>query len=118
MADVLIVGAGPTGLTLALWLHRFGIEVRGVAGAPRPGTRSPPRGVQARILEHYAQLGLAEALIERGTRLAAVNFWVKGERRARASFADMGRGLSPYPFALVLPQDEHERFLVEADGRS
>jgi 2-polyprenyl-6-methoxyphenol hydroxylase-like FAD-dependent oxidoreductase len=113
MADVLIVGAGPTGLTLALWLTRFGIPVRIVDSAPGPGTTSRALVVHARILEHYAQLGLAEALIARGLVMRGVNLWVRGERVARASFEDMGRGLSPYPFALICPQDVHERFLVE-----
>jgi len=113
MADVLIVGAGPTGLTLALWLTRFGIPVRIVDSAPGAGTTSRALVVQARILEHYAQIGLAEEVIARGAKLGAVNLWVKGERAAHANLNDIGRGLSPYPFALVLPQDEHERFLVE-----
>ena len=113
MADVLIVGAGPTGLTLALWLTRFGIPVRIVDRAAGPGTTSRALVVQARILEHYAQLGLADEIIARGAHLGAVNLWVRGERAAHANLNDIGRGLSPYPFALILPQDAHEQFLVE-----
>src|SRR3954471_24425321 len=104
MADVLIVGAGPTGLTLALWLTRFGVPVRIVDQAPGPGTTSRALVVHARILEHYAQLDLAEKLIARGIPLGGVNLWVKGVRAAHASFAEMGRGLSPYPYALICPQ--------------
>jgi 2-polyprenyl-6-methoxyphenol hydroxylase-like FAD-dependent oxidoreductase len=117
VVDVLIVGAGPTGLTLALWLTRFGIPVRIVDASPGPGTTSRALVVQARILEHYAQLGLADALIERGIPLAGVNLWVSGERAARTTFDKMGRGLSPYPYALICPQDAHERFLVEVLAR-
>ncbi|HZZ92908.1 MAG TPA: FAD-dependent monooxygenase [Usitatibacter sp.] len=113
MGNVLIVGAGPTGLTLALWLTRFGIPVRIVDKAPGPGTTSRALVVHARILEHYAQLGLAERLIALGVPLGGVNLWVNGERAAHASFGEMGRGLSPYPYALICPQDVHERFLVE-----
>jgi len=113
MADVLIVGAGPTGLTLALWLTRFGVSVRVVDRAEGPGTTSRALVVQARILEHYAQLGLADEVIEQGIPGAGANLWVKGERKAHVSFAEMGRGVSPYPYALIFPQDAHERFLVK-----
>ena len=58
-ADVLIVGAGPTGLVLALWLTRLGIHVRIVDKALEPGTTSRALAVQARTLELYRQLGLA-----------------------------------------------------------
>src|SRR3954471_1052181 len=117
MADVLIVGAGPTGLTLALWLTRFGVPVRIVDQAPGPGTTSRALAVQARILEHYAQLGLADELIALGVPVGGINLWVRGKRIAHANVDDMGRGLSPYPFVLVCPQDAHEKFLVAVLAR-
>ena len=51
--DVLIVGAGPTGLVLALWLTRLGIRVRIIDKAAEPGTKSRALAVQARTLELY-----------------------------------------------------------------
>ena len=63
--DVLIVGAGPTGLVLALWLTRLGVRVRIVDKTAEPGTTSRALAVQARTLELYAQIGLADAVIER-----------------------------------------------------
>jgi 2-polyprenyl-6-methoxyphenol hydroxylase-like FAD-dependent oxidoreductase len=117
MADVLIVGAGPTGLTLALWLTRFGIPVRIVDRTKAPGTTSRALAVHARILEHYAQLGLADELIALGVPMGAVNLWVRGERVAHANVGEMGQGLSPYPYVLVCPQDAHERFLVDVLAR-
>ena len=112
-AQVLVAGAGPTGLVLALWLRRLGVRVRVVDKAVGPGTASRAVGVQARTLELYRQLGLAEAVVGRGLELAAANLWVRGRRTARAAFGEMGRGLSPYPYMLIYPQDEHERLLVE-----
>ncbi len=53
-AQVLIVGAGPTGLVLALWLRRLGARVRVVDKAAEPGTTSRALGVQARTLEFYS----------------------------------------------------------------
>src|SRR6476660_5592831 len=100
-ADVLIVGAGPTGLVLALWLARFGVRVRIVDKTAAPGTTSRALAVQARTLELYRQIDLAQAVRDRGRKIAAANIWVAGRRVARAAFGDMGVGISPFPFALV-----------------
>jgi 2-polyprenyl-6-methoxyphenol hydroxylase-like FAD-dependent oxidoreductase len=106
--QVLIVGAGPTGLVLALWLARLGVRVRVVDKAAEPGTTSRALGVQARTLEFYRQFGLAEAVVARGLEFAAANLWVRGRKVARAAFGEMGKGISPYPYMLIFPQDEHE----------
>jgi 2-polyprenyl-6-methoxyphenol hydroxylase-like FAD-dependent oxidoreductase len=110
--DVLIVGAGPTGLVLALWLTRMGVRVRIVDKTAEPGTTSRAVAVQARTLELYSQMGLADAVIERGWKTIAVNLWVDGKKAAHAVFGDMGAGVSPFPYALIFPQDEHERLLI------
>src|ERR1700730_946854 len=111
--DVLIVGAGPTGLVLALWLTRLGVRVRIVDKTAEPGTTSRAVAVQARTLELYSQIGLADAVIERGWKTIAVNLWVAGTKAAHAVFGDMGAGVSPFPYALIFPQDEHERLLID-----
>ena len=67
--DVLIVGAGPTGLVLALWLTRLGIRVRIVDKTAEPGTTSRALAVQARTLELYQQIGLADAVVSRGRKM-------------------------------------------------
>src|SRR3981081_12638 len=111
--DVLIVGAGPTGLGLALWLTRLGVRVRIIDKTAEPGTTSRALAVQARTLELYSQVGLADAVVERGRKITAANLWVAGERSARAVFGDLGAGVSPFPYTLVFPQDEHERLLID-----
>jgi 2-polyprenyl-6-methoxyphenol hydroxylase-like FAD-dependent oxidoreductase len=111
--DVLIVGAGPTGLVLALWLTRLGVRVKIVDKTAAPGTTSRALGVQARTLELYRQIGLADAVVERGRKAGAANLWVTGRKVARAVFGNMGAGLSPYPYALIFPQDEHEQLLID-----
>jgi 2-polyprenyl-6-methoxyphenol hydroxylase-like FAD-dependent oxidoreductase len=98
---------------MALWLNRLGVRVRIVDRTAQPGTTSRALVVHARILEHYDQLGLAESLIAQGTRMVAANLWVRGRKIARAQFGEMGKAVSPFPFALICPQDAHERFLVE-----
>jgi 2-polyprenyl-6-methoxyphenol hydroxylase-like FAD-dependent oxidoreductase len=110
---VLIVGAGPTGLVLALWLTKLGVSVRIIDRTAEPGTTSRALAVQARTLEFYRQVGIADALIAGGVKVANLNFWANGGRAARLPFQRIGEGLSPYPFPLVFPQDAHERLLIE-----
>jgi hypothetical protein len=95
-AEVLIVGAGPTGLVLALWLKRLGIDVRIIDRAAEPRTTSRALVVQARTLELYRQLGLSDEVVERGREFAAVNVWVRGKPGGRVALGDIGRGLSPF----------------------
>src|SRR6185295_7175700 len=111
--DVLIVGAGPTGLVLALWLTKLGVNVRIVDKTAEPGTTSRALAVQARTLELYRQLDLADTVVERGHKVPAVNLWVKGEPAARLAFERIGSDLTPYPFLHIFPQDQHERLLIE-----
>src|ERR1700693_5306203 len=111
--DVLIIGAGPTGLVLALWLARMGVRVRIIDKTAEPGTTSRALAVQARTLELYNQIGLADAVVERGRKAVAANLWVSGKKEGHVVFGDMGRGLSPFPYAILFPQDEHERLLIE-----
>ena len=81
--DVLIVGAGPTGLVLALWLTHQGIKPRIIDKTAEPGTTSRALAVQARTLELYQQLGLAERVVAQGHKVPAVNLWAHGEPAAR-----------------------------------
>lgn len=84
--DVLIIGAGPTGLVLALWLSKLGIKVRIIDRTSGPGTTSRALAVQARTLELYRQLDLTEAVLAQGHQVPAANLWVKGETAARLPF--------------------------------
>jgi 2-polyprenyl-6-methoxyphenol hydroxylase-like FAD-dependent oxidoreductase len=111
--EILIVGAGPIGLVLALWLTRLGVRVRIVDQTAEPGTSSRAVGVQARTLELYNQIGLADEVVARGRKAPAANLWVTGKKAARFFFGDMGADISPFPYALVFPQDEHESLLVD-----
>jgi 2-polyprenyl-6-methoxyphenol hydroxylase-like FAD-dependent oxidoreductase len=111
--DVLIAGAGPTGLVLALWLSRQGVGVRIVDKTSGPGTTSRAVVVHARTLELYRQLGLAADVIHAGMPNPGINLWVRGKKRAHITFGVAGSGLTPYPFILVFPQDRHERLLIE-----
>jgi 2-polyprenyl-6-methoxyphenol hydroxylase-like FAD-dependent oxidoreductase len=111
-SDVLIIGAGPTGLVLALWLAKQGVRPSIIDRTAEPGTTSRALAVQARTLELYRQLDLTENVLAHGHRTPAVNLWVKGEKAARIPFEQVGSGLTPYPFLLIFPQDEHEKLLL------
>ncbi len=111
--DVLIAGAGPTGLVLALWLAKQGVRVRIVDKAAQPGTTSRALAVQARTLELYRQLDLTEAVLRDGHKVPAVNLWARGERAARLPLEQVGAGLTAYPFLQIYQQDRHERLLIE-----
>lgn len=110
---VLIVGAGPSGLVLALWLARSGVAVRLVEKNSGPGQSSRAIVVQARTLEFYRQLGIAEEVVNAGIRIEQLHLR-EGEHEVMSiAIGEMGDGVSPFPFALSYPQDDHERLLGE-----
>jgi 2-polyprenyl-6-methoxyphenol hydroxylase-like FAD-dependent oxidoreductase len=109
---VLIAGAGPTGLVLALWLTKSGIPVRIIDKAAEAGTSSRALGVQAHTLELYQQMGIADEVLANGVEVGGGNFWVGGKPVARIGVADSGKGLSPFPGLICYQQDAHERMLI------
>ncbi len=110
---ILIVGAGPTGLILATWLAKAGIPFRIVEKNDGPGQASRAMAVQARTLEFYRQLGFADEVVSRGIPVARGHLRKGGRKIATFNFENFGKGLSPFPFVLSFPQDEHEKFLVD-----
>lgn len=111
--DVLIVGAGPTGLALAGQLIRYGVDF--VIVDQKEGTTpySKAIGVQARTLEIYQQIDLADRLIELGAITKGVRLLEGGEERAEVPLSTLGQGMSPYPFLLIVEQGKHERLLYD-----
>jgi 2-polyprenyl-6-methoxyphenol hydroxylase-like FAD-dependent oxidoreductase len=111
--QVLIIGAGPTGLVLALWLNRLGVRVRIIDKVAEAGTTSRALAVHARTLEFYRCLSMADEVVRNGVLLKGVNLWARGRRTGRVGFGEMGEGLSPFPYVIIYPQDVHERMLIE-----
>lgn len=109
---VLIAGAGPTGLVLALWLTKIGIPVRLLDKAVEKQGTSRALVVHARTLEFYRQLGIAEDIVAAGFRFPRLNFWANHVQKAHISLHDIGRGQTPFPFVMILPQDQHEEILI------
>jgi 2-polyprenyl-6-methoxyphenol hydroxylase-like FAD-dependent oxidoreductase len=103
-------------LVLALWLTRFGVKVRIIDKLAASGTTSRALAVQGRTLEFYQQFGLARAVVDRGHKVPGINLWVKARAAARIPLADLGQGLTPFPFPIIFPQDEHEALLIKRLG--
>lgn len=90
---------------LALWLTKLGAKVRILDKTEAPGTTSRALAIQARTLELYRQLDLADAVVERAHKVPAVNLWARGERKARISFEEIGVGSHALPKYAHLPAD-------------
>lgn len=104
MKSVLVVGAGPTGLIMALSLARRGVPVRIIDGKDGPTRESRAMGLHARTLEFYRQFGFGDDVVERGVVASTIHFRAGDRDVARISMANMGRGISPYPFMLAFPR--------------
>lgn len=111
--DVIIIGAGPTGLSLAAQLIRYHVDF--VIIEKREGVTpfSKALGVHARTLEIYEQLELAHKAVERGTIAGKVRMLEGGEIRGEVELSNVGKGLSAYPYMLVLEQSRNEQLLYE-----
>ncbi|HET6996816.1 MAG TPA: FAD-dependent monooxygenase [Chitinophagaceae bacterium] len=111
--QVVIVGAGPTGLSLAAQLFRYGIDFIIIDKKPGTTTLSKALVVQARTLEIFQELGLAEKAIGEGRMTTALRVFYKGKTRADVDLKGLGTGLSPFAFALSLEQSKTEKLLAD-----
>jgi len=109
--DVLVVGAGPTGLMLANQLARRGTRVIIIDRHSGPAQQSRAMAVQARTLEIYDRLGIADRSIALGRRGIGGNIWSEGRLQAHIPLGDMGKSVSPFPYVLMLGQDDNEIIL-------
>src|SRR5215471_9855479 len=109
--DVLVVGAGPVGLTLASELTRHGVSCRIIDKAKLAAPWSRAAGIQARTLELLEKMGLVDAFVTRGNKAQGLGVW-SGERQlAHFEFPQLID--SPYPYALLIPQHLTEAILAE-----
>lgn len=117
--DVLIVGAGPTGLTLACQLARFGVRFRIIDKQPDRARESRALAVQARSLELLQSLGLGEVLARRGRTTTRLMLHVDRDVPVAIDLGDIARPDTRFPYILFVSQSETEAVLtshLEAAG--
>ena len=108
--DVLVVGAGPTGLTLACELSRHGIAPRIIDQAPAPSDKSKAFGIHARTLELFDNIGIVDTVLSKGNICNGFDMYNEGRPLASVIFDALP---SKYPFFLILAQSDTERILTE-----
>jgi len=108
---VLVVGAGPTGLMLANQLARRGVKPIVIDRHSGPAQQSRAMAVQARTLEIYAAMGIADRALALGARGEGANLWANGEWKARIPVGVIGKNESAFPYILMLGQDDNERIM-------
>ncbi len=109
--DVLVVGAGPTGMVLASELRRRGVPVRLIDKRAAPGVTSRSFTLHAKTMEMFEHMGLAHVFLTDGIRSRGFYFNFKGKPEHPAlDFTSLD---SPYPYILVYNQDQTERRLLE-----
>ncbi len=109
--EVVVVGAGPTGLTCAALLARSGVRVRILDKNPDQAHESRALVVQPRTLEIFLALGLADELLRRGKPITSARLFVDGETKAEVHFDDVNREDTPFSSVLIASQRDTEAVL-------
>ena len=110
--DVLLVGAGPTGLLLGCELARWGIPFRIIDKASSPSHQSRALTLHSRSLEVLEDFALAQRAVQAGFRITATNVYRKGELLRRAELGQGACADEPYPMVLALEQFKVEELLA------
>jgi 2-polyprenyl-6-methoxyphenol hydroxylase-like FAD-dependent oxidoreductase len=113
MIDVLIVGAGPTGLTLAILCHRLGLSYRIIDQNSGWANESRALGIQARTLEIFDKLGIIDEFMKKGMKAKGAKLFLKGRKRLEIDTLDMARKDTKFPYIFFLPQSETEKILLK-----
>jgi 2-polyprenyl-6-methoxyphenol hydroxylase-like FAD-dependent oxidoreductase len=111
--SVLIIGAGPTGLLAASQLARLGTKFRIIEKNSGPNRQSRALAIHAGSMEIFNQMGIAEQFLNLGVKVQAVNYMVKGKVQKRIPLSEFGKGLTKFPFLLVVEQSKTEKILVD-----
>jgi 2-polyprenyl-6-methoxyphenol hydroxylase-like FAD-dependent oxidoreductase len=114
--QVLIVGAGPIGLTLACHLKRLGLSVRVIEKRSGPSVHSKAIGLQYRVSEVLARLGVVDRFVAQGASPTTVNIYAGDDRLVQLRFeAPVGiSGREAFaPRAILIPQSQTEEILIE-----
>jgi len=111
--SVLIAGAGPSGLMMAVQLLRYGIQPVIIDSKQGPTEFSRALAVQARSLEIYRQAGIVDKALNKGKRARGLNFNSGGNNIASLSLANIGTDQTAFPFVLFYKQSSNEHLLLD-----
>jgi len=108
--EVLVVGAGPVGLTMACELARHGVGCRIVDRAPAPSSTSKALGIFPRTLEVFQMMGIVDDILSAGLELDGIAFYNKSGQIGHIGFSCLP---CRYRFAISLPQSQTEQILLQ-----
>ncbi|MFI9386454.1 FAD-dependent monooxygenase [Kutzneria sp. NPDC052558] len=113
---VLVVGAGPSGLTVANELRRHGVQVRIIDRAPAPAATSRALVVQPRVLEIFEDMGVVDEVLATGNAATSLNILFRADERFRMQLHDLLQdpaNFTRYQSLWTLSQDDTERILTK-----
>ena len=111
ITDVLVVGAGPTGLMIANWLARLGVSVTVIDGKAGPTKKSRALVVQARSMEIYDQLGVVDEVLAQAVAVRSIAPGFGRRVFGRIPIGEIGAGVTPFSSLFVLEQSRNEQIL-------
>lgn len=111
--QVVIAGAGPTGLSMAAQLLRYNIDFILLEKNEKTTHLSKAIAIQARTLEIFQEIDLTEKAIAAGKVTTGMNLFYNGIQKAAINISGLGEGMSPFPYALSLEQSKTEKLLVD-----
>ncbi len=111
--DVIIVGAGPTGLMAAVQLARYNINFLIIDSKNGPTEQSRAIAMTARSMEVYQQLGISDTAIQQGRFIEQMAIYVKGKEKANAQIGEFGKGKTDFSYMLAFEQSKNEKLLFE-----
>lgn len=108
--EIVIIGAGPSGLSMAIFLSELGYKPRIIDKKSQISGYSKALGVNPKTLEIFNPLGITNRFLANGRKMKAVNLWKADNPIYRNDFS---KAKNPYPFMLIQPQKESEEILLD-----
>ncbi|MCQ6958362.1 FAD-dependent monooxygenase [Mucilaginibacter aquariorum] len=109
--DIIIIGAGPTGLMAACQLARYGVNFIIVDRKSQPTAESRAMLITARSLEIYQQMGVSQTVIEQGKYIQNLSIFINGKEKVAFAIGKAGEGLTDFPDMQVFEQSRNEELL-------
>jgi 2-polyprenyl-6-methoxyphenol hydroxylase-like FAD-dependent oxidoreductase len=111
--QVIVIGAGPSGLMMAAQLLRNGVQPIIIDSRQGPTNQSKALAVQARSVEIYRQLGIADAIVKGAKHAQGLQFHQSGNIAASLPLSDVGEYDTPFPYVYLYQQSKNERVLLD-----